>query len=135
MATTSVEMQPLLENVSEVRRQQESTNNNRGVGSGGARVDISPLDSRCTRFFSVVTLVFILFLYFWLILFQLIMALQKKETWKICVLSLSLALQVSVLKSSYFSFKLNFFLLVIFSLKIKHTYYICRIISHLRKIF
>ena len=111
MATTRVEMQPLLENESELRRQQESTNSNRGAGSGGARmdVDIAPPDSRCTRIFSGITLVFILFVYFWLIFFQLLMAVQKKETWKICVLSLSLALQVSVLKSSYFSFKLIFF--------------------------
>ena len=100
MATTRVEMQPLLENESELRRQQESTTNNRGAGSGGARVDIAPLDSRCTQIFSIATLVFILFVYFWLILFQLIMAVQKKETWKICVLSLGLALHVSVLKSS-----------------------------------
>ena len=108
MATTRVEMQPLLENVSEVRRQQESTNNNRGVGSGGARVDISPPDSRCTRILSVATLVFIVFVYFWLILYQLIMAVHKKEIWKICVLSLGLALQVSVPKLSNFSFKLDF---------------------------
>ena len=107
MATTRVEMQPLLENESELQRQQESTPNNRGAGSDGAGVDIAPLDSRCTRLFSGITLVFILFVYFWLISFQLIMAVHKKETWKICVLSLSLALQVSVLKSSYFSLKLN----------------------------
>ena len=95
MATTRVEMQPLLKNVSEVRRQQESANNNRGARSGGARLDIAPLDSRCTRIFSVATLVFIVFVYFWLILYQLIMAVHKKEIWKICVLSLGLALQVS----------------------------------------
>ena len=101
MATTRVEMQPLLENESELRRQQESTNSNRGAGSGGARMDIAPPYSRCNRIFSGITLVFILFVYFWLIFFQLLMAVQKKETWKICALSLSLALQVSVLKSSY----------------------------------
>ena len=115
MATTRVEMQPLLENVPEVRRQQESANNNRGARSGGARVDIAPLDSRCTRIFSVATLVFIVFVYFWLILYQLIMAVHKKEIWKICVLSLGLALQVSVAKSFYFSFKLDFFFWLFFS--------------------
>ena len=127
----SVEMQPLLENESEVRRQQESrsTTTNRGAGSEGARVDIAPLDSRCTRLFSGITLVFILFVYFWLISFQLIMAVQKEETWKICVLSLSLALQVSALKSSYFLSKLNSIFWFLFSLKIKHTTLL--VISHL----
>ena len=57
MATTRVEMQPLLENESEVQRQQESTNNNRGAGSGGTRVDIAPLDSMST-YANVVTVFF-----------------------------------------------------------------------------
>ena len=90
MATTRVEMQPLLENNSEVQRQQESTNNNRGAGNGGARVNIAPLDSRCTQILKDATIVFIVFVYFWLISSQLIMAVHKKEIWKICVLSLGL---------------------------------------------
>ena len=105
MATTRVEMQPLLENNSEVQRQQESTNNNRGAGNGGARVNIAPLDSRCTQILKVATIVFIVFVYFWLISSQLIMAVHKKEIWKICALLLGLALHVSDSKSFYFSFK------------------------------
>ena len=71
MATTRVEMQPLLENQSEVRRQQESTTNNRGAESDGAGVTMDPLDSRCTSISRDATLVYVLIVYFWLILFQL----------------------------------------------------------------
>ena len=120
MATTRVEMQPLLENNSEVQRQQESTSSNRGARNGGARVNIVPLDSRCTQILKVATIVFIVFVYFWLISSQLIMAVHKKEIWKICVLSLGLALQVSVPKSFYFSFKLDFFFLLAIFKEIHH---------------
>ena len=71
MATTRVEMQPLLENEYELRRQQESTPNNRGAVSGGARVDIAPLDSRCTRLFSGITIVLSIGLLVYLFIFGL----------------------------------------------------------------
>ena len=81
MAATRIEMQHLLENESELRKQREETAEDKEFCQGVFSLNIT------------------------LSLVQLVIAVHTNEVWKIKALLLSLLIQVSVQKSSYFPLK------------------------------